>query len=41
MEYECGLCKADVPSKELVCKACGSRILYKKRTDKRVEHLAR
>ena len=41
--YICGLCKQEVhiDSPNIVCQKCGYRILYKKRTDKCIEYLAR
>ena len=41
--YICGLCKNEVTinSQNIVCVKCGFRILYKKRTSKSIEYLAR
>lgn len=42
--YDCSECNNTVslnPKDSIVCKKCGSRILYKKRINKKVEYLAR
>ena len=42
--YQCGLCKKTIKllEKELImCKDCGHRILYKQRSNKCIEYLAR
>ena len=41
--YICSLCKKEVTinSQNVVCNKCGNRILFKKRTSKTIEYLAR
>jgi DNA-directed RNA polymerase subunit RPC12/RpoP len=42
--YDCSNCNSNIIllSKEsIVCKSCGSRVLFKKRINKKVEYLAR
>jgi len=41
--YICGQCKKEVTinSHNIVCAFCGYRVLYKKRTNKSIEYLAR
>lgn len=42
--YSCDKCKQDtsiINKEQIVCKYCGNRILYKKRTYLPIEHLCR